>query len=340
MQRDVAITTLEQLGSGQWGLVTTAQAEAVGVPRVKLSRLQKAGVLQRIRQGVYALPSAGYEPLQDLRAAWLSTSPSQTVDERLDDEQAALVSHLSAAHVHGLGDVIPTQHEFTLGRRRQTSTSDLRFHRAEVSGDDRDVVHGLLVTSVTRTVVDLADGGMDFDHLATVVRDALAHPDVKPQQLGPRLNDAARRLGFHAGEELVRQSLERVGMPAVAKNLTDWTILPPVKEETSFILDTAPLSAVLAGIADSIPKIDAQGLAAMTRTIHSLGESLRPFADIHAALMKELTEALPSRAEIERMSSAPPASLEKIRRLNSLSPGAQRVDSAVPERDLDEEKEL
>lgn len=339
MRSDVAITALEQLGTSQWGLVTTAQAESVGVSRVTLSRLQKAGVLQRIRQGVYALPSAGYEPLQDLRAAWLSTSPSQTVDERLEEEQTAVVSYLSAAHVHGLGDVIPTQHEFTLGRRRQTSTSDLRFHRAEVSGDDRDVVQGLLVTSATRTVVDLADGGMDFDHLTTVIRDALAHPDVKPQNLASRLNQAARRLGFATGEELVHQSLERAGMPTVAKNLAEWAVLPSRRGNTSIVLGDGSLSDLQAVIRESIPKVDTGGLAAAIATIQSLTESLRPFTEGHAAMIKAFTESLPPRGAVNPTNAIQPAHVEQINRINALSQGKTieggNVNENVPEEEKD-----
>lgn len=77
------LTALEELSAMQWGLVTTGQAKQVGVRRLWLSRLMDRGVLQRIRLGVYALPSATHGPLQELQAAWLTTDRTQTLEERL-----------------------------------------------------------------------------------------------------------------------------------------------------------------------------------------------------------------------------------------------------------------
>jgi predicted transcriptional regulator of viral defense system len=48
------LETLELLGSGQWGLVTTAQANEAGVSKMQLSRLAARGTVQRVRHGVYA----------------------------------------------------------------------------------------------------------------------------------------------------------------------------------------------------------------------------------------------------------------------------------------------
>lgn len=219
MRSEQALPLLEQLGAEQWNLVSTAQAEAAGITRVTLKRLQDKGVLQRLRQGVYALPSASYGPLQELQAAWLSTSARDLAEGKAAHEQAVVVSHLSAAQLHGLGNVLPGAHEFTASKRRQTSQQDLRFHRGELTPRDRVVVNGLPVTSIPRTVEDLATSRLDFDHLASVVRDALAGSDVLIVHLSERLGSAARRFGFEDGEQLVQACLEQAGLPTVASNL-------------------------------------------------------------------------------------------------------------------------
>ncbi len=114
-----AIATLEELGSSQWGgLVTTGQAEAHGISRVTLGRLRDGHIIIQLRRGVWALPSADHgPPLQDLRAAWLSTDARQLAEERLhgDGDEAVVVSHVSAASVHGLGDEIPPAARAHLG---------------------------------------------------------------------------------------------------------------------------------------------------------------------------------------------------------------------------------
>lgn len=219
MRASDALTVLEQLGSGQWGLVTTAQAAALGVTRTDLGRLMGAGSVQRVRHGVYALASAGYGPLQELQAAWLATDPRTAGETRVMDGDDVVVSHVSAAQVHGLGDLIAAAHEFTSPRRRQTAQPDVRFHRLDLPDEDRAVVEGLPVTSVVRTVADLVASATDFDHLATVVRDALSLPDVRHDVLAARLDAGASRYGFEDGEELVSASLESAGLPTVAANL-------------------------------------------------------------------------------------------------------------------------
>lgn len=234
MRSEQAVPLLEQLGAEQWSLITTAQAEAAGVTRVTIKRLQDKGVLQHLRHGVYALPSASYGPLQELQAAWLSTSARDLAEGKAAREQPVVVSHLSAAQVHDLGNVFPTAHEFTANKRRQTSQQDLRFHRGELPSGDLVVVNGLPVTSIPKTVEDLATNRLDFDHLAAVIRDALAAPDVRVAHLSERLGPAARRFGFQNGDQLVQACLEQAGLPTVASNLLSSaldikSLLPPAQ---------------------------------------------------------------------------------------------------------------
>ena len=57
----VADSTLARLGSiaeRRWGLVTTSQAENVGVSRKQLARMASAGAIERVAQGVYRMAGA------------------------------------------------------------------------------------------------------------------------------------------------------------------------------------------------------------------------------------------------------------------------------------------
>lgn len=216
-----AVTTLEELGASQWGLITAAQAQAHGVSRVTLGRLREAGMVHPLRRGVYALPSSGQGPLQDLRAAWLATNPTVLAEDRVHNPGASgevAVSHRSAAAVHGLGDVMPTRHEFTASGRRTSSHPDVAFHRQTLGADDLSVVDGLLVTSIERTVADLCGPGVDLDHFAEVVRDALANERVDAQRLTQALTPGAKRLGFPTGAALIEECLERAGLPTPVLN--------------------------------------------------------------------------------------------------------------------------
>jgi hypothetical protein len=71
-----------QVAAGQWGLLTTAQAEYEGVTRLQLARRTSIGVLERVDRGVYATTSSPTEH-RALRAAWLELGPKRTAEERL-----------------------------------------------------------------------------------------------------------------------------------------------------------------------------------------------------------------------------------------------------------------
>lgn len=191
-----ALETLELLGSAQWGLVTTAQARDAGLSNVQLARLTDQGTLTRVRHGVYALPSSGAGPLQDLRAAWLAAA-------RHDDR--VVVSGASAAVVHGLGDLVPSHHEFSSGVRRQSSQPDVRFHRGAFAPDEVTVVDGLPVTTVERTVADLTARGVDSDHLATVLADAVTTSHTSPKALATALQRNAHRYYAPDGATLLAE---------------------------------------------------------------------------------------------------------------------------------------
>lgn len=222
MRESRVLEELEIFGSSQWGLVTSAQARGLGIERLWLSRMSVRGMLQRIRHGVYALPSAQYGPLQDLRAAWLATDASLPAEDRLKVDDPVIVSHASAAGVYHLGEVIAARHEFSSPTRRQTTQKNLRFHRCEVPARDITWVEGLPVTSVARTVGDLAASAMDVDHLATVIRNAVEAHHVPLSDLAERLFPHIDAYGAVSGTGLVHSLLDHAGYaperdPAVAK---------------------------------------------------------------------------------------------------------------------------
>jgi predicted transcriptional regulator of viral defense system len=210
---------LADVASAQWGLITTAQAKAVGSSRKAVGRLAQSGALERLAHGVYRLTGAPSDPRDDLRAAWLALDPGRTAGERLRDELPEVVSHRSAAALYELGDLDADRHEFTVAGRRQTRRPDIRFHRATLSPSDWGIVHGLPCTTVIRTIADLAAARTDGGHLAGVVRDALTVRHVDVDQLAQALSPYAARYGANAGngEALLIRFLEDAGIPRTAR---------------------------------------------------------------------------------------------------------------------------
>jgi hypothetical protein len=148
-----------------------------------------------------------------------------SVAERLRGPSVEVVSHRSAARLHGLGDVDADLAEFTVAGRRQTRDPEVRYHRGDVLGDAWTVVDGLPVTTVVRTVVDLARARVDGGHLAGVVRDAITIHHIEPAVLAGVLNDHAHRYGSPDGGALVDDLVHQAGLPsavvAVVRPATD-----------------------------------------------------------------------------------------------------------------------
>lgn len=211
---------LADIGAGQWGLVTAPQAVAAGVSPMQLSRLSSSGAVIRLAHGVYALRSAMGEANLDLAAAWLGLDPARLAHERLADvASGAVVSHASAAVLHGLGDVAADRHEFTVPARKQSRRSDVRLHRAVLDRGDITRSGGLPVTTSARTIADLLADHHDGGHVAGVLADAVRAHLVDLDEFADRVAPYAARYGLprRDGRALLRYLLDLGGVAELAE---------------------------------------------------------------------------------------------------------------------------
>ena len=267
MKAHDALTTLVELGTEQDGLVTTARAREFGVTPVDLKRLTDTGHVTRLRRGVYALPSAPPGPLQELRAAWLEASGRDRSGAEPPD---TVVSHVSAAAMHSLGDLIPQKHEFTSPRRRQTIHPDVTFHRSGLSPAECTMVNGLPVTTVARTLEDLAATTTDFDHFSAMVKDAFSAPGVSFGALLRTLDRCAPHFGLEDHSELMTEAFERAGTPPELEALEKVVrqAVQPIARRAAEHL--APLTAALKNSALTAQRWD----RALAPTLVGLNSSL------------------------------------------------------------------
>ncbi|TYR15029.1 type IV toxin-antitoxin system AbiEi family antitoxin domain-containing protein [Corynebacterium urealyticum] len=204
MSSTKTLELLESLAADQWGIITTAQAKSEGISRLQLSRLSERGVLTRTRQGLYHLPSASFGPLTDIREAWVALRPSFFPGERLSEENDVFVSHESAAIIHQIGDLIPHKHTFSTRARKQTRHEDiLIYNYRNANEEDVLLVDGLPVTSIERTIADLADEKIEFNYLAVIVTDALRKEGVRIAALAECLDASAHAYGYANGQAFI-----------------------------------------------------------------------------------------------------------------------------------------
>lgn len=198
MNQSERLDVLATVADEQRGFFTTAQAESAGVSRVEVARLASREQLERVERGVYRMRGSGFEGHSALRGAWLALHGKAEPITR--GASAIVVSHASAAALHGIGDLLADEAEFTVSRRLQTIRDGIRVHRAELSDDDIEIVEGLPTTTIVRTIADLVADGHDGEHVGTAVGDAVRRGAVSMSALSAALAPYAARRGFSSGD--------------------------------------------------------------------------------------------------------------------------------------------
>jgi very-short-patch-repair endonuclease len=154
-----ADAAVRALAAAQWGVVSRRQLLDAGLTRSMIGDRIRAGRLLRLHPGVYAVGHARLRREGHWLAAVLGVGPG------------AVLSHRDAAGLHALRPANHVRVDVTTTANR-SSRSGIRVHRTRsLDAEDITTVHGIPVTTVARTLVDLA-GVVPRDHLARAVKEA------------------------------------------------------------------------------------------------------------------------------------------------------------------------
>jgi very-short-patch-repair endonuclease len=191
------------LAATSHGVVTRAELLDAGLSRQVVARRVEKGVLIPVHRGVYRVGHRAPSVEATYTAAVKAAGP------------AALLSGRAAAHVHGLIKGRPPPPEVTVPTERRLRGVTTRRCRGWSQGDGA-TVRGIPVTSVSRTLVDLA-ATLSPPALARACHEAsVLHrttpADVEMSLAGrPNARGAAKLRMVISGEEKVTLSkLERV----------------------------------------------------------------------------------------------------------------------------------
>jgi predicted transcriptional regulator of viral defense system len=133
-----------ELAARQWGVVSVAQLQALGLGKDAVQRRVRAGRLHRLHQGVYAV---GHTVLRR-EGRWLAAV--------LACGKGAVLSHRSAAAHWGLLQTQATRIDVTAPRTR-AGNARIRLHRSRsLIACDTTTHQGIPTTSIPRTLLDLA----------------------------------------------------------------------------------------------------------------------------------------------------------------------------------------
>jgi len=176
---------LVAIAAAQCGVFSRAQALAAGYTEKHIQHLLTIGTWLRCRSGIYCL--AGVAPSLDM-SAWIAV---------LAAGEGAVLSHRIAGKLHNLeGTPSPVHFDVSVsGGRVPRNVPRARIHRTEFAPGDVAVCRGFPVTSIVRTVVDLART-LPIETGSRVIADALRTGRVSVAAVEQTMGALARRVGI------------------------------------------------------------------------------------------------------------------------------------------------
>jgi hypothetical protein len=182
----------EALASTQEAAISLRQAKKAGLSDDQVERLAATGRWRRALRGVYRVAGAPQSARQLIVIAFLAV-----------ERAGGVVSHISAAAEWSLLPAGMLPH-VTVPRRASIRCRGAKVHRSDIPLVDRTMRNGIRVTSVSRTIVDLAEV-LDRPTLEQVVDDALCRKIASVRSILA----AAERVGRgRRGIALLRSVLE------------------------------------------------------------------------------------------------------------------------------------
>ena len=173
---------LYDIAESQGGYFTAAQARSAGFTRDLLSYHARAGRFERVARGVYRLRQFPSSPFEDLFIAQLRAGPQ------------SVVSHDSALALYELSDVLPAEVHLTVPPTASRRRPGIRQHTLRIAPDEVSSREGLRVTTMPRTLADVARSGLSEDRIQQATQEAVDRGLVGHRHL----EDAASRYGGRA----------------------------------------------------------------------------------------------------------------------------------------------
>jgi len=171
---------LYHLAEQQAGYFTAHQAAKAGFSWERLSDYSQNGHFKRVAHGVYRLARFPSSRFEDLFVAWLRCGPKSAV------------SHESALALYDLSDILLGEVHVTVPRTSSRRRKGIRLHTSRLPPANVVKREGLRVTSVPRTIADVAKAGLSEDNIADAIREALERGLTTGQAL---LAESKRRGG-------------------------------------------------------------------------------------------------------------------------------------------------
>jgi very-short-patch-repair endonuclease/predicted transcriptional regulator of viral defense system len=200
---------LADVAARQHGVVSRSELSELGFGPGAIRRRRESRRLTPVHRGVYAVGHARLTRYGEWMAAVLACGGG------------ALLSHHAAASLWGLagrrrGPIDVTAEHGRAGRRGRAGARQLVVHRSRLGGDERAERSGIPVTSLARTLVDIA-GVMDAERFQRAFEEADRLNLLELRALERACDRAGRRRGV----SICRRLIDEARAPEVSRSVLE-----------------------------------------------------------------------------------------------------------------------
>lgn len=181
---------LAALAATQSGYFTAAQALKIGYSYPNQKFHADRGNWVRVDRGVFRLPEWPVGQHDDL-VRWSIWALGKGV-----------ISHETALTVHSVGELDPARVHLTVPPRFSKSDPSVMLHRATLDEGDIEDRDGFRVTTLLRSLIDVATDGIDLDQLARAIDEARDAGLVTLRRLRERAEELDVRGALHVEQAL------------------------------------------------------------------------------------------------------------------------------------------
>lgn len=153
---------LYQIAEEQVGYFSLSQARELNLQRNQIYREVRRKKFERAAWGVYRFAQFPPSRFEEVHVAVLSAG------------EDAIVGFQTALYIYELSDIIPDEIHLILPETSSRRRPGIRVHNVKLAPDDVILWEGFRMTTVARTIVDVARIYFDDTQLELAVRQALA----------------------------------------------------------------------------------------------------------------------------------------------------------------------
>lgn len=168
---------LFNLAAEQGGYFRAAQAKSLGYSYQAQAHHVTAGNWHRIDRGLFRL------------AEWVPELHDDLIRWTLWSKGRGVISHESALAVHGIGEFESPRVHLAVPAGFSSRDDAVTLHVADLPDGDIAQHSGYSVTTVLRSLVDVAAAGADEDQLARAIQEATAAGHLTLRQLRARAEE-------------------------------------------------------------------------------------------------------------------------------------------------------